>query len=39
MEHALGYSDRMIALKAGKVFFDRPTAQVTRADLKDVFDA
>ncbi|RWM61564.1 ATP-binding cassette domain-containing protein [Mesorhizobium sp.] len=39
MEHALDYSDRMIALKAGKVFFDRPTAQVTRADLKDVFDA
>ncbi|MCF6099507.1 phosphonate ABC transporter ATP-binding protein [Mesorhizobium muleiense] len=39
MEHALDYSDRLIALKAGKVFFDRPTAQVTRADLKDVFDA
>ncbi|RUV47919.1 ATP-binding cassette domain-containing protein, partial [Mesorhizobium sp. M5C.F.Ca.IN.020.14.1.1] len=39
MEHALDYSDRLIALKAGKVFFDRPTAHVTRADLKDVFDA
>ncbi len=39
MEHALDYSDRVIALKAGKIFFDRPTAEVARADLKDVFDA
>ncbi|MBB3236816.1 phosphonate ABC transporter ATP-binding protein [Phyllobacterium endophyticum] len=39
MQHALEYSDRIIALKAGKVFFDRSTADVTRADLRDVFDA
>lgn len=39
MEHALDYSDRMIALKTGKIFFDRPTAEVTRSDLKGVFDA
>ena len=39
MEHALDYSDRIIALKAGEIFFDRPTAMVSRGDLRDVFHA
>jgi phosphonate transport system ATP-binding protein len=37
MEHALAYSDRVIALKSGCVFFDRPTAALSREDLRHVF--
>jgi len=38
MAHAVDYADRIVALKGGKVLFDRPAAQVTRGDLKDTFD-
>lgn len=37
MQHALDYSDRVIALKAGKVHFDLPTALVRNSDLDGVF--
>ncbi|UIJ72122.1 phosphonate ABC transporter ATP-binding protein [Aurantimonas sp. HBX-1] len=37
MEHALNYSDRIIALKAGRVHFDLPTAMVGRQQMEDVF--
>ena len=37
MEHALNYSDRIIALKAGKVHFDLPTALVDRREMDGVF--
>ncbi len=37
MEHALNYSDRIIALKAGKVHFDLPTETVDRREIDDVF--
>ncbi|MEH6718746.1 MAG: ATP-binding cassette domain-containing protein [Aurantimonas endophytica] len=37
MEHALNYSDRIIALKAGRVHFDLPTAMVCRQQMEDVF--
>ncbi len=37
MEHALNYSDRIIALKAGEVFFDLPTRDVSRAEIDNVF--
>jgi phosphonate transport system ATP-binding protein len=38
MAHALDYADRVVALKNGRVFFDRPAARVTQADLRDTFD-
>ena len=38
MEHALGYSDRIVALRSGRVAFDRPTARLSPQDLADVFD-
>ncbi|WP_343034051.1 phosphonate ABC transporter ATP-binding protein [Aurantimonas aggregata] len=37
MEHALNYSDRIIALKAGRVHFDLPTPMVDRQQMEDVF--
>ncbi|MDX6804936.1 phosphonate ABC transporter ATP-binding protein [Terrihabitans rhizophilus] len=37
MDHALNYSDRVIALKSGGVFFDQPTSTLTRDDLRHVF--
>ena len=37
MQHALDYSDRIVALKNGKVHFDRPTARVTARDMEGVF--
>lgn len=39
MQHALDYSDRIIALKAGKVFFDLPTSDVSLRDMDGVFHA
>jgi phosphonate transport system ATP-binding protein len=39
MAHALDYADRVIALKRGRVFFDRPVGKVSHADLKETFDA
>ncbi|CUH65464.1 Phosphate-import ATP-binding protein PhnC [Thalassovita gelatinovora] len=38
MDHAIDYADRVIALKCGKVLFDRPAEKVTPADLKVTFD-
>jgi phosphonate transport system ATP-binding protein len=38
MAHAVDYADRVVALKRGRVLFDRPAQRVTRADLKDTFD-
>ena len=37
MQHALDYSDRIVALKGGKVHFDRPTARVSRREMDGVF--
>ena len=39
MDHAVQFSDRIIALKGGGLYFDRPSNQVTTAMLKEVFDA
>jgi phosphonate transport system ATP-binding protein len=38
MDHAMDHADRIVALRGGKVFFDRPVVKVTQADLKDTFD-
>jgi phosphonate transport system ATP-binding protein len=38
MEHARAYSDRVIALRRGGVLFDAPSAAVTDAMLREVFD-
>ncbi len=38
MEHAVSYSDRVIALKSGKIHFDKPSGEVSKADLHGVFD-
>ncbi len=37
MDHALEFSDRIIALKSGAIFFDQPTRDVTRCQLQEVF--
>lgn len=37
MQHALDYSDRIVALKDGKVHFDRPTVRVSLRDMDGVF--
>ncbi|PTM91461.1 phosphonate ABC transporter ATP-binding protein [Mycoplana dimorpha] len=37
MDHALEFSDRIIALKSGSVLFDQPTANLTRATLQEAF--
>jgi phosphonate transport system ATP-binding protein len=39
MQHALEFSDRVIALKSGAILFDQPTRDVTRAGLQEVFHA
>ncbi|HEX5933840.1 MAG TPA: ATP-binding cassette domain-containing protein [Pseudorhizobium sp.] len=39
MDHALEFSDRIIALKSGSIFFDQPTRDVTRRHLQEVFHA
>jgi phosphonate transport system ATP-binding protein len=39
MEHALHYADRIVALKEGRVYFDLPVADVSRARLQGVFHA
>lgn len=38
MTHAIDYADRVVALKGGKVHFDRSAAKVSRADLQETFD-
>ena len=37
MEHAVTYADRVIALRGGAVHFDRPSADLSEADLEGVF--
>lgn len=37
MAHARSFSDRIVALKAGRVLFDKPSATTTDADLQEVF--
>lgn len=39
MQHALDYSDRIVALKGGRVFFDLPTSAVSLRDVDGVFHA
>ena len=39
MDHALEFSDRIIALKAGSILFDQPTRDVTHRHLQEVFHA
>lgn len=38
MDHALDYATRIIALKAGTVFFDQPRKSVRRSDFEEVFN-
>ena len=38
MEHARAYSDRVIALRAGRIQFDAPSVGVSDAMLAEVFD-
>jgi phosphonate transport system ATP-binding protein len=38
MQHALQYADRVIALRNGELFFDRPSDDLTTKDMKVVFD-
>ena len=38
MHHALDYATRVIALKNGTILFDKPSAQVSPADLKVTFE-
>ncbi|MDA7948699.1 MAG: ATP-binding cassette domain-containing protein [Hyphomicrobiaceae bacterium] len=37
MDHAARYADRIVALKAGKIYFDRPSHKVSKRDLQNVF--
>ncbi|HVK92324.1 MAG TPA: ATP-binding cassette domain-containing protein [Mycoplana sp.] len=39
MEHALEFSDRIVALKSGSILFNQPTRDVTRTGLREVFHA
>ncbi|MDA4846828.1 phosphonate ABC transporter ATP-binding protein [Hoeflea poritis] len=38
MEHAVSYSDRIIALKDGRVHFDQASSSVSQSMLSEVFD-
>ncbi len=38
MEHTLEFAERVIAVKAGQVFFDKPSARVTQQDLDKTFN-
>jgi len=37
MAHARSFADRIVALRAGQVLFDKPSATTTDADLEEVF--
>jgi phosphonate transport system ATP-binding protein len=39
MAHACRYADRVVALRGGRVHFDRPSAVLAAADLETVFAA
>ena len=38
MEHALAYADRVVALRAGRVALDRPSAAIAASELRALFD-
>lgn len=38
MEHTLEFAERVIAVKAGRVFFDKPSVLVTQRDLEKTFN-
>lgn len=38
MEHAAAYADRIVALKGGRIHFDRPAGDVAAEDLEGTFD-
>ncbi len=38
MDHARDFSDRTLALRRGRIFIDRPSADVTKRDLQETFD-
>ncbi|XHB98469.1 hypothetical protein ABWH97_09125 [Nitratireductor sp. ac15] len=38
MEHALTYASRVVALKNGRILFDKASDKVSQSDLKDAFD-
>jgi phosphonate transport system ATP-binding protein len=38
MEHALTYSSRVVALRNGRILFDKASDKVSQSDLKDTFD-
>lgn len=37
MRHALDHADRIVALKAGRVVFDAPAAELTEGDLEPIY--
>ncbi len=37
MDHAMAYSDRIIALKAGRILFDKASLDVSESDLEETF--
>lgn len=37
MAHVRDYADRIIAVKAGRILFDKPSATTTEADLEETF--
>ncbi len=38
MDHARDFSDRTLALRRGRIFIDRPSAEITKQDLRETFD-
>ena len=38
MDHAVAFSDRVVALKGGRVHFDKPSRDVTERELRETFD-
>ncbi|MGI3168549.1 phosphonate ABC transporter ATP-binding protein [Pseudooceanicola sp. C21-150M6] len=38
MAHAREFSDRVVALRRGRIFLDRPSGEVTDRDLEETFD-
>ncbi|MEM6590159.1 MAG: ATP-binding cassette domain-containing protein, partial [Pseudomonadota bacterium] len=38
MDHARDFSDRTLALRRGRIFIDRPSAEITKRDLQETFD-
>lgn len=38
MDHALTYANRVVALKNGRILFDKASDKVSQEDLKDTFD-